>query len=397
MSVWTASAPAEGRCTEGAVPAARGRVFCSRCAGRFRFVPGQVGRTVACPRCGQHHHLIGTDASAAGEVAWARDVPHFTSRRFLESVTRLLAASGMTVRASLAFDDAGEDLSAHVDDPLRGGNFLVRCRRRLVDVGLPAMREFVAVLRERRPVRGIYVTNVRFSNAAVRLADDELIRLVDGDRLRASLLRWGIAKSAPTGDPRPPTGPRAMWLAYAREMAEQVDAVLERDRLVRRAEGEQFTREALMGFFCDGAVLDVEFGNVERIIADCVEVLSSPAATQRSLRAAVERRVQMLREELARIFAHRDRFRTAQVAAGTAPLKDAITNVYDAFLTQLAEYARYGDVQSAHEKLPPFRPRLIGEFADLHAVACRSLATGAAGEADRSGAASRFHDDSNLD
>ncbi len=103
-----------------------------------------------------------------------------------------LTQRGMSVEATRRTGDGGIDVRAYSDEPLRGGKFIVQCKRYNQNVGEPELRDLYGALTHERASKGILVTTGGFTRPAKEFAHDKPLELIDGDGLVGLMQGEGV-------------------------------------------------------------------------------------------------------------------------------------------------------------------------------------------------------------
>ncbi len=110
-----------------------------------------------------------------------------TGKEFEKLVAHMLSGMGLTIQERSAGADGGVDLIAHSQEPVRGGTFVVQCKRQVSKVSAPVVRDLLGTVTARKANKGILVSTSEFTAAAIEFAQANRIELIDGRVLRGLL------------------------------------------------------------------------------------------------------------------------------------------------------------------------------------------------------------------
>jgi len=160
-------------------------------------------------------------AQAGGSGAGRIDLDAIDPLAFEELVRQLFERMGYQATLTKASHDGGIDIEVHDPTPIRGGRFLVQCKRYSGVVGAPYVRDLFGVVQGAGATKGILVTTSHFSADARAFAQGKPLELIDRAQLEALLRAHGMAA---TGEQSAPVIQRGGVIDGTTG-----DAVLERD------------------------------------------------------------------------------------------------------------------------------------------------------------------------
>jgi len=117
---------------------------------------------------------------------------------FEDLVCQLFERMGYRATLTKASHDGGVDIEVFDPTPIRGGRFLVQCKRYSGVVGAQYVRDLYGVVQHERAMKGILVTTSHFSPDARGFAAGKPIELIDRPQVEALLQAHGF--SAPAVD-----------------------------------------------------------------------------------------------------------------------------------------------------------------------------------------------------
>lgn len=109
-----------------------------------------------------------------------------------ELFSRIYSSEGGEVRVTQASHDNGIDAIAFIDDPLKGGKFVIQAKRYNILVPVSAVRDLYGAMTNENASRGILVTTSRFGKESIRFADNKPITLIDGQQLLGLMHNYGF-------------------------------------------------------------------------------------------------------------------------------------------------------------------------------------------------------------
>jgi hypothetical protein len=131
-------------------------------------------------------------------ITWTRptelpsDFLQMQPKDFETLIARLLVSMGLDVQVTKQTGDGGVDLLARSSEPITGGLFVVQCKRYSGTVGEPVLRDLYGVMHHHRASKGILITTSNFTRQAREFAEGKPIDLVDGNSLRALLIKYRV-------------------------------------------------------------------------------------------------------------------------------------------------------------------------------------------------------------
>ncbi len=124
-----------------------------------------------------------TDANLAA-MEWEDFVPLIR-----ELFEKEFSGRGAEVTITRATRDAGVDAVVFDPDPIHGGKYIIRARRKTVDVD--AVRDLCTLVRKEGAARGILVTTRTYAADAYAFANNKPVTLLNGDELLGLLSKHG--------------------------------------------------------------------------------------------------------------------------------------------------------------------------------------------------------------
>jgi len=103
-----------------------------------------------------------------------------TGKEFEELVAHMLSGMDLTIQERSTGADGGVDLIAYSAEPIRGGTFVVQCKRQVSKVSAPVVRDLLGTVTARKANKGILITMSEFTAAAIEFAQTNRIELIDG-------------------------------------------------------------------------------------------------------------------------------------------------------------------------------------------------------------------------
>lgn len=122
---------------------------------------------------------------------------------FEELVCRLFERMGYRASLTKASHDGGVDIEVFDPTPIRGGHFLVQCKRYSGAVGAQYVRDLYGVVQHERAMKGILVTTSHFSPDARGFAAGKPLELIDRPQLESLLGAHGFGAPAAGTAPAP--------------------------------------------------------------------------------------------------------------------------------------------------------------------------------------------------
>jgi restriction system protein len=102
------------------------------------------------------------------------------------------SGDGVEVNVTQASRDAGVDAIIFDPDPIKGGKFVIQCKRYNNVVGVGAVRDLYGTLMNEGAVKGILVTTSHYGKDSMEFAKDKPITLINGQELIYLLNKHGV-------------------------------------------------------------------------------------------------------------------------------------------------------------------------------------------------------------
>jgi len=118
---------------------------------------------------------------------------------FEDLVCQLFERMGYRASLTKASHDGGVDIEVFDPTPIRGGRFLVQCKRYSGVVGAQYVRDLYGVVQHERAMKGILVTTSHFSPDARGFAAGKPLELIDRPQVEALLHAHGFSAPAMGG------------------------------------------------------------------------------------------------------------------------------------------------------------------------------------------------------
>jgi len=117
---------------------------------------------------------------------------------FEDLVRQLFERMGYRAALTKASHDGGVDIEVFDPTPIRGGRFLVQCKRYSGVVGAQYVRDLYGVVQHERAMKGILVTTSHFSPDAYGFAAGKPLELIDRPQVETLLHTYGFSAPTPT-------------------------------------------------------------------------------------------------------------------------------------------------------------------------------------------------------
>jgi restriction system protein len=101
------------------------------------------------------------------------------------------AGDGVEVKVTQASRDAGVDAIIFDPDPIKGGKFVIQCKRYNKTVGVSAVRDLYGCVMNEGAVKGILVTTSSFGKDSLEFVKDKPLTLISGSELLFLLNKHG--------------------------------------------------------------------------------------------------------------------------------------------------------------------------------------------------------------
>lgn len=256
---------------------------------------------------------------------------------FQDLIARLLAAMTFEIEDISRSADGGVDVVARSREAIKGGLFLIQCKRQSSKVGEPVVRDLYGVMHHRHASKGILITNCDFTRQAIAFADGKPIELINGEQLIGLLRDHGLVPQPPEGKNIVVVNPlmKRFSSAYQRA-AERIRDALERDDLVVAIPKKEYA----FGDFWElaqssWADLQVTEGNITRVTKVCLESISSQQADNR----LIDVRFRAIDEGFNDILKARENLRNAKLDDRFGRVKASILLTYDSVLRSYLDTA----------------------------------------------------------
>lgn len=125
------------------------------------------------------------------------EINNLDGHAFENLIYNLLIKMGLEVEASKKSNDGGIDITAKSDDPITGGLYIIQCKRYSSKVGEPVVRDLYGVINHINASKGVLITNSDFSKQAIDFANGKPLELINGDKLRELLTKYGLVGEIP--------------------------------------------------------------------------------------------------------------------------------------------------------------------------------------------------------
>ncbi len=120
------------------------------------------------------------------------DIYSISSEQFESLIVHLLQKMEFVVEHTGKTGDGGIDIKAELPIPIRGGKFIIQCKRYNKDtkVDVKDIRELFGVIHAEMANKGILITTSDFTSKAIDFAKGKPIELIDGDKLNSLLNQY---------------------------------------------------------------------------------------------------------------------------------------------------------------------------------------------------------------
>lgn len=119
---------------------------------------------------------------------------HISGHEFEALVEKLIERMGFIVEERKLTVDGGIDVLAKSYEPIRGGTYVIQCKRYTKKVGQPVLRDLYGVVHSKNANKGILITNSTFTKSAMEFARNKQLELIDGEKIRSLLSKYEIVQ-----------------------------------------------------------------------------------------------------------------------------------------------------------------------------------------------------------
>lgn len=267
-------------------------------------------------------------------------VDRLSGIEFEDLIIHLLTKMGMAVEGTRRTGDGGVDAIAVSHEPIRGGRFVVQCKRQGANVGEPEIRDLYGAMHHERASKGIFVTNSGFTSQARTFAMGKPLDLIDGITLNKLLSQYGLGRGSSTDDNvvRVPKG--------VKRTSQRLDVIAKRIGItLAKSRYAAWTgkKELDLRSFCD--VAGKSLHNIEpisnevmRVVHDC---LNSPKLVASDLDYDwLEARLCAVDSVILDMEKLRIMWNELSVKEECLGVVRAMIGVFDAFLSQFVDFTR---------------------------------------------------------
>ena len=212
------------------------QIICPQCQKTFSFKAHYAGKTGRCSNCGNRFEIPARQGRTAFRTATdtaanrKRSIFDIEPYEFEQLVGTLLRSKKLTAVVQKPGPDGGIDIVAHSNEPFIAGKYVVQCKRYgpRNKVSVSVVRDLYGVVTDKRANKGILVTTSDFTKAAVDFAAEKNLELINGEKLSILLRHADMDESFVGEDKYPQSASSNVLGARLRDLAGQIDAVLQR-------------------------------------------------------------------------------------------------------------------------------------------------------------------------
>lgn len=123
------------------------------------------------------------------------DLFRLSGHEFEALIEKLVRKMGFITKERKLTADGGIDILAISSMPMFEGKYVIQCKRCSSPVGASILRDLYGVVHSENANKGILITTSSFTKAAIDFAKDKQLELIDGEKLKTLLSKYGLFKA----------------------------------------------------------------------------------------------------------------------------------------------------------------------------------------------------------
>lgn len=120
------------------------------------------------------------------------DLDKMDGHEFEDLIAKLMDRMGFVTHERKLSCDGGIDILAENFEPILQGSYIIQCKRQTKKVEEHIIRDLFGVVHSKNANKGILITNSKFTDSALKFAQNKQLELIDGEKLHSLLVKYNI-------------------------------------------------------------------------------------------------------------------------------------------------------------------------------------------------------------